>query len=105
MLRILDRGYSRNCQGFSRREFLRIGSLGGALSALSLPGLLASRARANQGAAAGPKSVVLLFLQGGPTQLETWDPKPNAPAESRTIVDSIPTALPGSSFSRYFPRM
>jgi hypothetical protein len=48
---------------------------------------------------------VLLFLQGGPTQLETWDPKPDAPREYRTIVDCVPTALPGVCFSSYFPKM
>ena len=101
MLTILDRGFSRTCQGATRREFLRIGGLGAA--GLSLPDLLATRAAA--GDTAGHKSVVLLFLQGGPTQLETWDPKPEAPAEYRTVVDTTPTALPGVSFSQFFPRM
>src|SRR6266576_622802 len=97
MLAILDRGHARNCQGLSRREFLRIGSLTLGLSGLSLPGLLASQARAGAGASSAPKAVVLLFLQGGPTQHETWDPKPDAPQEYRTIVDCVSTALPGVS--------
>lgn len=101
MLTIADREYVTNCQGRTRREFLRIGSL--ALGGLTLPDLLA--ARAGSGDSTGHKSVVLLFLQGGPTQLETWDPKPNAPAEYRTIVDTIPTAHPGIRFSKYFPQM
>jgi hypothetical protein len=105
MLAILDRGHARNCQGLSRREFLRIGSLTLGLSGLSLPGLLASRARAEAGGSPAPKAVVLLFLQGGPTQHETWDPKPDAPQEYRTIVDCVSTALPGVSFSSYFPKM
>jgi uncharacterized protein (DUF1501 family) len=101
MLTIHDRGHAATCQGRTRREFLRIGSL--ALGGLTLPDLLA--ARAASGDSTGHKSVVLLFLQGGPTQLETWDPKPEAPAEYRTIVDTIPTAHPGVRFSKYFPRM
>jgi hypothetical protein len=105
MLAILDRGHASDCQGLRRREFLRIGSLALGLSGLSLPGLLASRARAGAGESSGPRAVVLLFLQGGPTQLETWDPKPDAPREYRTIVDCVPTALPGASFSSYFPKM
>jgi hypothetical protein len=105
MLTLFDRGYARDCQGLSRREFLRIGSLGLGLSGLTLPALLAGKARAESSDPAGGKSVVLLFLQGGPTQLETWDPKPEAPREYRTIVDTVPTAIPGVSFSKFFPRM
>jgi uncharacterized protein (DUF1501 family) len=103
MLTIHDRGHARNCQGSTRREFLRIGSLG--LGGLTLPDLLAAKARAASGDSADHKSVVLLFLQGGPTQLETWDPKPEASQEYRTLVGTIPTALPGVSFSEYFPKM
>ena len=105
MLTIYDQGYARNCEGPSRREFLRIGSLALGLSGLSLPSFLASQAQAESTSAGVQKSVVLLFLSGGPTQLETWDPKPDAPKEYRTIVDCIPTALPGVSFSQYFPKM
>lgn len=105
MLSILDQGYASNCQGLSRREFLRVGSLGFGLGGLTLPGLLATKAQANTSASPGRKSVVLLFLQGGPTQHETWDPKPNAPIQYRTLVDTMQTALPGVSFSKYFPRL
>jgi hypothetical protein len=101
MLTVFDRGHAVTCSGATRREFLRIGSLG--LAGLSLPQLLATRAAA--GDSTQHKAVVLLFLQGGPTQLETWDPKPDAPREYRTIVDSIPTAIPGVQFSKYFPKM
>ncbi len=105
MLTIFDRGYASNCQGYSRREFLRIGSLALGLSGFSLPALLASQARVNSGTLSAPKSVVLLFLQGGPTQHETWDPKPQAPVQYRTLVDTIPTTISGVSFSQYFPRL
>lgn len=95
MLTIFDRGYARTCRGHTRREFLRVGGL--ALGGLTLADLLAARAAA--GDSTGHKSVVLLFLQGGPTQLETWDPKPDAPQETRTLGGTIPTALPGVRFS------
>ncbi|MBM4073435.1 MAG: DUF1501 domain-containing protein [Planctomycetes bacterium] len=103
MLSIIDQGYAANCQGLVRREFLRIGSLG--LGGLTLPGLLAARARANSSGSSTHKSVVLLFLQGGPTQHETWDPKPSAPVQYRTLVDTIRTAQPGVTFSSYFPQL
>lgn len=106
MFTIFDRGNASTCQGHTRREFLKIGSLAGlGLGGLNLPNLLAQQAMANTGSTAARKSVVLLFLSGGPTQLEMWDPKPNATREYRTIVDCIPTAIPGVNFSRYFPRM
>lgn len=105
MLNIFDRGFSQNCQGYNRREFLSIGSLGMGLSGFNLPSLLAAQNQIGLNSNSPQKAVVLLFLQGGPTQLETWDPKPNAPKEYRTTVDSIPTALSGVSFSEYFPKL
>ena len=73
MFRILGTGYDRNCAGLSRREFLRIGSLGAA--SLALPQLLALNAAGSQGAGyLRGKSVVLLFLSGGPPHLEFFDP-------------------------------
>ncbi|MEZ6143550.1 MAG: DUF1501 domain-containing protein [Zavarzinella sp.] len=103
MLTIHDHLPTRTCAGRTRRDFLRIGSL--ALGGLTLTDLLAARALAGTGSSGRHKSVVLLFLQGGPTQLETWDPKPDAPAEYRTIVDTIPTAHPGIRFSKFFPKL
>jgi hypothetical protein len=95
---------ARHCQGFSRREFLRIGTL--CLGGLTLPGLLAARARA--AASRLPitdKSVVFLFLQGGPTQIETFDPKMTAPAEIRSITGEVQTALPGVTFGGTFGKL
>ena len=66
--------FHTNCQGpMRRREFLRLGTL--ALGGLSLPELLAARAAAP----AQETSVILFWMWGGPSQYETWDPKPNAP--------------------------
>ena len=103
MFTLLDRKNDRNCQGVSRREFLRIGSLGLLGGSLSLPALLQSRAQA---AAAGrmvkDKSVVLLFLQGGPSHIEFFDPKMTAPEEIRSITGEVQTTLPGITFGGSF---
>src|SRR5437868_14687502 len=93
MLRIRD---ARGCLG--RRDFLRIGGLG--LGGLSLANLLQIDAF---GAGAGTrpvrgKSVIFLFLHGGPSQTETFDPKMNAPAGIRSITGEIDTSLPGVTF-------
>src|SRR5262245_1857298 len=77
----------------SRRWFLRTGLAG--LAGLSLPDLLRRRA---QGAAAGRadrKAVILIWLSGGPSQLDTWDPKPAAPSEVRGPFGSTATRFPG----------
>jgi len=86
----------------NRRSFLKIGSL--ALGGLSLPGLLAARAGpANQ--LVTDKAVIFLFLHGGPSQTETFDPKMSAPAESRSATGEVPTALAGVTFGGTFPRL
>ena len=78
----------------SRRKLLEIGSLG--LGGLSLPGLL-SAGQVTPNPLKG-KSVIFLFQQGGPSQLETFDPKPHAPSAIRTIGGTIPTSIPGVHF-------
>jgi uncharacterized protein (DUF1501 family) len=89
----------------SRRDFLRIGSLG--LGGLSLPWLLgANRALAAAGKPVTTgKSVIFLYLHGGPSQYETFDPKMSAPAEIRSATGEIPTALPGITFGSTFQRL
>lgn len=85
----------------SRRWFLQTGLAG--LAGLSLPDLLRLRA---QGAAAGHadrKAVILIWLSGGPSQLDTWDPKPTAPSEVRGPFDSTATKVPGVHISEHFP--
>ncbi|MBL8796161.1 MAG: DUF1501 domain-containing protein [Planctomycetia bacterium] len=86
----------------SRRAFLRVGSLGG----LSLPWLLAQRGTCAAGKDfVKDRSVVLLFLSGGPSQHETFDPKPEAPAEIRTQTGVVQTQLPGVCFGGTFPKL
>jgi len=88
----------------SRRSFLTVGSLG--LGGLSLPGLLAGRASASDSSSlATGKSVIFLFLQGGPSQFETFDPKPEAPDGIRTVTGTIPTKLPGVHFGDHLPKL
>ncbi len=82
-----------------RRGFLTLGSLG--LGGLSLSSLLADE---RPSYLAG-KSVVFLFQQGGPSQFETFDPKPDAPDGIRTLTGTIPTSLPGVRFGDSLPRL
>lgn len=105
MFTISDNRAARTCRGYSRRDFLQIGSL--ALGGLTLPMLLQERARAEARGRSlvKDKSVVLLFLQGGPTQIETFDPKMTAPVEIRSITGEVQTRIPGVTFGGTFPRL
>ncbi len=86
------------CDGIQRRDFLRAGFLG--LGGLSLADLLRTQAQAAANGRPTPKrSVIFIELAGGPTQFETYDPKPEAPAEYRGPLGTIQTALSGVRFS------
>src|SRR6516164_4530543 len=89
------------CDGLTRRDFLHAGSL--FPLGLTLPAFFAQRAAG----APTDKDVncIMLFLVGGPSQLDTWDPKPRAPAEIRGPFRAIPTNVPGIQISEIFPRM
>lgn len=88
----------------SRRAFLTIGSLG--LGGLTLSSLLAGRARAaDVSDLVRNRSVVFLFQQGGPSQFETYDPKPDAPEGVRTLTGTIQTSLPGVLFGDTYTRL
>ena len=89
-----------------RREILRLGGLG--LLGLSLPDLLAARdARAAPSVPSFGRATrcIFLFMWGGPSQLETWDPKPDAPREVRGEFRPIATRLPGVHIGEHFPRL
>ena len=102
MLEFIGRGY-RTCDGISRRSFLKVGSL--AIGGLTLPGLLRLRAQAEQAGAALPrKSVILIWQAGGPSHLDTYDLKPNAPAEIRGEFKPIATNVPGIQISEHLPQ-
>ena len=101
----------RGCREFrrrrvSRREALCAGAV--AMAGLGLPELFRGRAASS---ASGPdgfgraKSCLLIFLWGGPSQLDTWDPKPDAPAEIRGSFGTIATRTPGVRISEHFPML
>lgn len=86
-----------------RRAMLQIGSLG----ALSLAQRLAiaNTAAGSQADFLTGRSVVFLFLHGGPSQIETFDPKMNAPAEIRSVTGELQTKTPGVTFGGTFPKL
>jgi hypothetical protein len=88
-----------------RRDFLQIGGVG--VGGLSLAHLLAAKA-AGANAGVRPvtgKSVIFLFLHGGPSQTETFDPKMDAPAGIRSATGEVATSLPGVTFGGTFPKL
>jgi uncharacterized protein (DUF1501 family) len=94
-------GSSPSCDGVSRRSFLRVGSL--AALGTSLPGLLRAESRW-----ANPRpdvSCILVWLQGGISHIDTFDPKPDAPSEFRGDFAAIPTRVPGISICEHLPKL
>ncbi len=89
---------------YSRRNLLKAGLAG--LAGLSLPDLLRSRARGGSTGPASPgrKAVILLWMAGGPSHIDTWDPKPDRPYENRGPFGVIPTRLPGVSICEHLPK-
>ena len=88
--------------GCSRRELLRVGAA--TVGGLTLSGRLAAQGT-SIGKSLRDRSVIVLNLQGGPTQFETFDPKPDAPSEIRSITGDTPTSLPGVAFGGTFPQL
>lgn len=93
------------CDGISRRDALRVGSL--TAGGLSLSGLLKLRAASagEAGPTKKPRSAILIFLAGGPSHFETFDPKPDAPREIRGPYNPISTAVPGVMISETLPKL
>lgn len=98
MLTILGTPH-RFCDGLSRRNFLRIGALG--MGGLALPQLL--RAEAASGQRPGNKSVIMIYLPGGPPHQDTFDLKLDAPVEVRGEFRPIPTSVPGFQICEHLP--
>lgn len=104
MLTLFNGNKHRDCTGTSRRDFLRVGTLG--LGGLSLPWLLQQQAAAATGESfVRDKSVVFLYLNGGPSHIETWEPKMQAPVEFRSMTGEVKTSLPGVTFGGTFPKL
>ena len=107
-----DRG---SCRGFlaagqTRRDAIRAGAL--ALGGLSLPGLFRAREASASGLPTATrtttgraKACILVFAWGGPSQLDTWDPKPEAPDEIRGEFSAIETRVPGVRIGEHFPML
>src|SRR5205085_7140927 len=87
------------------RSFLQVGGL--ALGGLSLTDLLRAKAQAAETRRSflKDKSVIFLFLHGGPSQIETFDPKMTAPVEFRSTTGEVATRIPGITFGGTFPRL
>jgi len=92
------------CDGFNRREFLQLGCVGSL--GLSLAGLLRLQAQSEPPAAlkGRARSCILVWLDGGPSHIDTFDPKPDAPVEVRSPFQSIPTSIAGVHLCEHLPR-
>jgi hypothetical protein len=88
----------------TRRNLLKAGLAG--IAGLSVPSLLQHRAEASRaGRPVRGKSVILLWMTGGPSQIDTWDPKPDRPVENRGPFGTIRTKLPGVRICEHLPKM
>src|SRR5690348_4750371 len=96
------------CDGLTRRELLRVG--GSAVLGISLANLFGlQEASASDASAEGPgfgkaKRVILLYLQGGPSHLDLWDPKDNVPDNVRSVFKAINTKLSGVRLTEVMPK-
>jgi hypothetical protein len=108
MLVIPGRSGKDTCDGITRRDLLRVG--GSAVLGLTLADILGlQKATANEGITGGPgwgkaKSVILLYLQGGPSHLDLWDPKDDVPDKVRSVFKAVDTKLPGVKVTELLPK-
>lgn len=93
---------SKTCDGITRRQMLRLGSTG-LIGGLTLPRILELQAKAQTPRPARATSCIFLFLEGGPSQLDMWDLKPDAPAEIRGPYRPIRTSVPGTMIGEHLP--
>src|ERR1700685_1244954 len=99
---MMSNAFLTGCESFcrgvlpSRRDVVRAGAFG-LLGGLTTPALASQKQ--------STKSVILLFMWGGPSHIDTWDPKPDAAAEVRGAFQSIQTSVPGIRISEHFPRL
>src|SRR5262245_43198928 len=103
MLRILGRP-SRTCDGITRRELLRVGGLS-MFGSLTLPQWLQARTATTTKPEAPAKAVILINLLGGPSHIDMFDMKPDAPAEVRGVFRPISTSVPGLQICELLPQI
>ena len=96
----LNERYTTNCEGVTRRDMLKVGAL--SFFGLSLPQVLAMQ-QASAAPAQKAEAVILLWCSGGPSHLDSFDPKPDAPAEYRGEFKAIGTNVPGIQLSDKLP--
>ena len=92
---------SPHCEGHNRREFIQLGALAGL--GVSLPDVLRLQAQSEK--PSDDISCIFMWMNGGPSHIDTFDPKPEAPVEIRGEFDAISTGLPGVQFSEYLPKL
>lgn len=101
MLQLVGPGQVRTCDGVTRRDFLQVGTLGAI--GLGLPELLAARAQGAVAPGHDDRAAIMIFNLGAPSQLDTFDMKPDAPAEIRGPFSPIKTNVPGIEISEILP--
>lgn len=93
----------------SRRDILRVGGSG--MLGLGLAGMLKLQAFGSQGSHSGgpgwgkAKNIIMIFLQGGPSHIDLWDPKPDAPSNVKSVFKNIKTKIPGVNFTELLPEL
>jgi hypothetical protein len=102
MLIPFGKSHSKTCDGITRRHAMRIGA-SGLFAGLSLPSLLHWQATAATAKPAKAEACIFIFLEGGPSQLDMWDMKPEAPAEVRGPFKPIRTSVPGTMICEHLP--
>src|SRR5437016_1216553 len=101
MLKVTGNGSVTTCDGITRRDFLQVGTVGALGLTLSKFAALQALGAVSKGN--DEKAVILIFNLGAPSQLDTWDMKPNAPAEIRGLFKPIKTKSPDIQISEIFP--
>jgi uncharacterized protein (DUF1501 family) len=102
MLHLTGKGSAHTCDGVTRRDFLQVGSLGAI--GLSLPNLMAMKAQGAVDPSKDDRACIMIFNLGAPSQLDTWDMKPDAPVEIRGPFKPISTKSPAFQISEIFPK-
>jgi len=94
--------------GVTRRDILRVG--GSAMLGMTLGGMMQAQAKANNAQISGgpgwgkAKSVIMIYLQGGPSHLDLWDPKDNVPDNVRSVYKTVPSKVPGMELTEILPK-